>query len=215
MSNLFSVHAVVPYTSGKTKPLDGQRLAKITYKVDKATGIKPESKAVSIPVITFDAIQPHLASLKDEIVAMVHGAQDKLIRSKVEAGAIEVQDTECNLQATIAWMLEESGRLTGETIRGWFQDTLRDNLMVTFADKLGIGETPSKEQADKLAKVLQGYEDTFAKLASGAASFTELQKANMLKALELVEDDEDSLKQRFIARLSKAKEKEEDLLMNL
>lgn len=215
MSNLFNTHAVINYTSGKTKPLEGQRLAKITYKVDKATGVKPASKAVSIPVISFAMIEPHLASLKDEIVALVHKAQDGLIRSKVEAGASEVQEQDCNMQATIAYMLEESGRLTGDTIREWFNEALRDNLMMVVADKLGIGDTPTKEQSDKLAKYIKGYEDTFAKLASGAASFTDMQKQNMLKALELVDDEEDSLKARFTVRLQKAKEKDEELLLAL
>lgn len=219
MSILSNTHAVTPYVAGKTKPADSsQRLAKMTYKTDKETGIKPESKCVSIPVIKWDAIQPHLTALQGEIVAMVHKAQDSLIRGMVESGKDSITDEAISLSVVVAYMLEDGGRLTGDTIREWFKESLNDSLMIAFASKLGIPEdvAPTPEQEDKLSKILRGYEDSFAKLASGAASFNELQKTNMLKAMELsgLDSESDSLAARFIERLNK-KSDDSAMLMNL
>src|SRR5512139_3592768 len=204
MSIISSIHTVTSYTSGKTKPLDGQRLAKVTYKIDKATGIKPDSKAVSIPVIGWNEIEPHLNALKGEFISVVHKVQDSIVRSKVEAGAASISDDTISMSAVVAYLLEESGRLTGDVIRGWYADTLKEPLMLAFASKLGIPEdaAPTAEQEEKLAKIIKGYEDSFAKLASGAATFNDMQKQNMLKALEFAEYD-DSLATRFTERLSK------------
>jgi len=215
MSNLFNTHAVVPYVSGKTKALEGQRLSKITYKVDKETGIKPDSKAVSLPVISWPQVEPHIQALSGEFLAVVHGAQDKLVRKLVEEGAKEIREEQCNLAATIQFMLEETKRIDGDTIRAWFSDSLKEPLLITFASKLGIPEdaAPSKEQEEKLAKILKGYEDSFAKLASGAAQFNEMQRTNMLKALDMLEADDDALASKFRTRLTKVNE--DELLMNL
>lgn len=216
MSIISSSHSVIAFESGKTKPLDGQRLAKVTYKVDKKTGVKPDSKAVSIPMIKWsDLTANHVTALQGEFLAVVHKAQDSIVRAKVESGASSINDADISLDAVVQYLLEESGRMTGEVIRGWFSDTLKEPLMLAFASKLGIAEdaAPTAEQEDKLAKVIKGYEDSFAKLASGAATFNDAQKQNMLKALELVEED-DSFVVRFTERLSKVKS-DDDLLMAL
>ena len=216
MSIISSSHSVIAFESGKTKPLDGQRLAKVTYKVDKKTGVKPDSKAVSIPMIKWsDLTANHVTALQGEFLAVVHKAQDSIVRAKVESGASSINDADISLDAVVQYLLEESGRMTGEVIRGWFSDTLKEPLMLAFASKLGIAEdaAPTAEQEDKLAKVIKGYEDSFAKLASGAATFNDAQKQNMLKALELVEED-DSFVVRFTERLSKVKS-DDDLLLAL
>ena len=216
MSLISNTHSVIAFESGKTKPLDGQRLAKVTYKVDKKTGVKPDSKAVSIPMIKWgDLTANHVTALQGEFLAVVHKAQDSIVRAKVESGASSINDADISLDAVVQYLLEESGRMTGEVIRGWFSDTLKEPLMLAFASKLGIAEdaAPTAEQEDKLAKVIKGYEDSFAKLASGAATFNDAQKQNMLKALELVEED-DSFVVRFTERLSKVKS-DDDLLMAL
>lgn len=220
MSTLFNIHAVQPYVSvgsNKTAPLSGQRLSKITYKVNKETGIKPDSKCVSIPVIGWNEVQPYISTLSAVIVDMVHQAQDKIVRELVEAGKTEVSDNDIRLEAVIDSMIAESnGRITGEVIRAWFSDALKEPLLIAFASKLGIPEdkSPTAEQEKKLQQVLKGYEDSFSKLASGAATFTQLQRDNMLKALDLVDSD-DAMKERFISRLNKEPKKEEDLLMSL
>lgn len=215
MSTVSNVHTVTGYISGKTHPLDGQRLAKITYRVDKTTGIKPESKAVSVPITSWNEIEPFLNALKPAIIDLVHDVQDKIVRAKVESGATYVHSDDLAMSAVLSYLTEESGRITGEVIRGWFQDSLRDPLMLAFASKLGIPEdaAPTAEQSNKLEKILKGYEDSFAKMASGAASFNSVQKTNLLKALQLAEEN-DSLAVRFTERLNK-KSNDDDLLMAL
>jgi len=215
MSNISNTHSVQAYVIGKSKPLEGQRLAKVTYKTDKETGIKPESKCVSIPVLGWSEVEPHLSALKGEFLAVVHKAQDAIIRNAVESGKSEIVQEDISIQAVIAHLLTESGRLSGDTIREWFKDSLRDPLLVAFASKLGIPDdaAPTAAQEEKLSKILRGYEDSFAKLASPNAAFNQLQRDNMLKALEFVDSD-DALASRFVERLNK-KDDSDDLLMSL
>jgi hypothetical protein len=214
MSNISSLHSVVSYTSGKTKPLEGQRLAKVTYKVDKATGIKPESKAVSIPVLEWANVEPHINALKGEFLGMIHSVQDKIVRNKIESGAKSISDDDIIMSAVVSYLQSESGRLTGDDIRAWFTESLKEPLMLAFASKLGIPEdsAPSADQETKLNAILKGYEDSFAKLASGAASFNDAQSTNMIKAMEFM-DSEDYLRIRFTERLTKKNDSE--LLMSL
>lgn len=223
MSVISSTHAVQDYVSvgsNKTAPLSGQRLAKVTYKVNDETGIKPDSKCVSIPVIGWEEVQPYVSVLSGVILAAVHNAQDKIVRELVEAGKTEIEGDSIKLEAVIEAMIaKSSGRITGEVIRGWFKESLQEPLMLAFASKLGIADnaSPTAAQEKKLEQVLKSYEDSFSKLASGAATFTQLQKDNMLKALDLIADDsnDDPLVDRFIARLSKEAKSEEELLMSL
>ncbi len=221
MSNISDVHTVVAYTSGVTKPLSGQRLAKVTYKVDAKTGVKPASKAVSIPVLTWNEVSGYLPALQNELVELCRTAQDKIVRSKVESGQTSINESDISMSAIIEYLNEVStgGRLTGDTIRLWFDDSLKEPLMLAFAPKLGITEdaTPTPEQEAKLAKVLKGYEDSFARMASGAASFNDMQKVNMLKVLELVESEDSGLqlKDKFVTRLTKKIADDNDLLMSL
>jgi hypothetical protein len=215
MSIISTSHTVTSYQSGKTKPLEGQRLAKVTYKTDKVTGVKPDSKAVSIPLITWTEITPYIKALQGEFVDVVHKAQDALVRRKVEAGAASIHEDDISMSAVVSYLVEESGRMTGEVIREWYKESLSDSLMIAFASKLGIPEDSAgtTEQQAKLEKILKGYEDSFAKLASGKASFNDMQRTNMLKALELIEDG-DALKDKFVVRLSKVSN-DDDLLMAL
>lgn len=214
MSTLSNTHTVQSYVVGKTKPLDGQRLSKVTYKVDKVTGIKPESKCVSIPVLAWSDVEPKLDALKGAILGMVMKEQDSIVRGLVEAGKDSIQQDSISMDAVVTYMLESSGRLTGEVIREWFGDSIKDSLLLAFASKLGIAEdqAPTAEQESKLNKILKGYEDSFAKLASGAASFNDIQRENMLKALQFADED-DLLASKFTERLSK--KSDDDLLMAL
>jgi hypothetical protein len=214
MSNISTLHSVVSYTSGKTKPLEGQRLAKVTYKVDKATGVKPPSMAVSIPVTSWEQVEPYMAALKGEFLGMIHSVQDKIVRTKIESGAKSISDEDIAMSAVVSYLQSESGRLTGDDIRAWFTESLKEPLMLAFASKLGIPEdsAPTSDQETKLNAILKGYEDSFAKLASGAASFNQSQSDNMIKAMEFV-DSEDYLRIRFTERLTK--KSDTDLLMSL
>ena len=219
MSQIAQSHDVIAYNPKTTKALSGQRLAKVTYKVDKATGVKPDSKAVSIPVVAWSYVESVIPSIRDSIMELVLKAQDAIVRNKVESGSVHITDDDISMSSVVEYLNAESsgGRLTGETIRAWFADSIHDSLMLAFASKLGIPEdsAPTAEQSDKLSKILKGYEDSFAKLASGAASFTEWQKDQMIKAINISIDDVDSdfLAGKFIARLSK--KSDDDLLMML
>ena len=68
MSNISDTHNIAGYISGTTKPFAGQRLATVTYKIDKKTGIKPASVCASIPAVAASDINVHIAA--DTILQM-------------------------------------------------------------------------------------------------------------------------------------------------
>jgi hypothetical protein len=210
MSIVSNTHTVTAYVKKVSKPLSGQRLALVTYKGIKAAGKVP--RCVSVPRISIDAVLEHLDALKPHILGLVESAQNGLIRELVEAGKDTIQDEDISLEKILESM-QSGGRLTGDDIKVWFDEAIALDLTIAFAAKLGIeeGEEPTPTQEKKLTQAVNGYRETFAKLAAGAATFSDTQKDQMLRALEFA-DDGDLLAARFKARLSKKVEDKADLL---
>ena len=63
MSNVSTVHDVVPFVAGKTAALTGQRLAKVGYKSTAKNPARYASIAVSVPYINPDDITENLQAL--------------------------------------------------------------------------------------------------------------------------------------------------------
>ena len=214
MSNVSNVHDVVVYDAKATKPFQGQRLAKVLYKTPKDGSVKPDNKAVSIPVIN-DLAASELERLKPFIVAMVQDTQDAIVKELVETGATQVQDEQITVDCCIAWLATEAqgNRLTKEYIVEWFVDTLQDLLTVAIADKLGVGDTPSDADTVKVEQMVSAYKGSFAMLAGGKTSFPPAKADKMLKVLELVEGD--ALAGKFVSKLQAMKVSQSVDLMGL
>ena len=210
MSVISKSHSVTPYVKKQSKPLTGQRLALVTYKGVKAIGKIPRS--VSVPRISIDDVLEYLDALKPHILGLVESAQNGLIRELVEAGKDAIQDEAISLEKILESM-QSGGRLTGDDIKVWFDEAIAPDLTLAFAAKLGIeeGEEPTPAQEKKLTQAVNGYRETFAKLAAGAATFSDTQKEQMLRVLEFA-DEGDALAARFKARLNKKAEEKADLL---
>lgn len=206
MSNVSSTHDVVTYVSGKTVALTGQRLAKVSYKTDKATGVKKESKAVSIPLISSHDVESNLAILMPALKEFLQCQQDAIVRKLVDAGATEVHDSQLSMQAIASYAEEEStgARLTKESIGAWFDSSVADYLRVAFADKLGLSNTPTADEMFRVETAVATYKDKFAALAGGKTSYTPDVAEKLAKVLEFA-SEEDSIAAKFAVRLEKMK----------
>lgn len=207
MSNIdMNTNTVVPYISGKTKALQGQRLAVVTYKTDKETGIKKDSKAVSVPQISDDAIIDNLPSLVGHIRSMLAKTQDAIIRERLDSGVnvAHITNEEISIAACIEYLenSNESGRLTKESVGAWFDSTIADNLTVVLADKLGVSDTPTFEEQSKIDLIVAGFKDRISSLAGGKTVFPVKEAESIKKALNLAPND-DALATRFVARIDK------------
>lgn len=221
-------HNIVPYVSGTTKAFTGQRLASFNWKTvtDKSSvyyGIKRESKAVSLPMITAEAITDNLIVLMPHIVSMLHSVQDKIIKAKLEIGGdsvVSIGNELINMKAIVEYLGDsnESGRLTKESVAAWFDESISNSLSVVLADKLGISEVPTNAESDKILAIVGKFRADISALAGGKTSYTPKVAAQLLKAVNHA-SDEDVIASKFKARLQKMIDvdviKENDLLNSL
>lgn len=199
MSNVSNQHSVVPFVSGETKPLSGQRLAKIGYKKTKDNPNPAQSIAVSLPILTDQQIIDAAPKLVSLLRASVEDTQDKIIRSMYETREYKlerVSDDDVSIDAIIGYVSSEQsgGRLTKEYLEQWFDTNLRDNLYVVVADKLGFAEIT--EECDQVVtKHLAGYRGLISSLAGGKTMLSVAQINGLKRALVVTAvDDETSAK---------------------
>ena len=221
-----SGHTVVSYDPKSSKPFTGQRLAKFSWKTvtDKSNamyGIKRDSKCVSLPVITDDAIATNIVALSPAIANFLHGVQDKMIREMLEVGNnISTVTTESiSIAAICDWLEEsdESGRLTKESVGTWFDAEVAESLALALSDRLGVSDVPTTAESDKIMSVVAAFKGKIAALAGGKTSYEPKVCKSLISALELVPAG-DALATRFVGRLNKMivdSMKDEDLLMAL
>lgn len=207
MSIVSNTHDVVNYDPKKSSAFTGQRLAKITYKTDKESGTKKDSKCVSIPMVASEAITASIDKLMPHLVTYMQDVQDKIIRGLVDSGKETVHDDEISVAACIEFLDSEStgGRLTKEMISSWFDSTLADKLTVAFADKLGVSDTPTADDEAKITAAITQYKDKFSSLAGGKTSYSPEIADRLQKALSFAPDG-DELAGKFSVRLEKMKE---------
>lgn len=219
MSQISNQHNVMEYVVGVTKPLNNQRLAVMFYKTDKDTGVKKDSKCVSIPVVSASHISDADFQLfKPHLVELIKTTQNKIIRELVDGeGRKFIADADISIAKVLEYLddtgSEEGGRLTKDIISTWFDSQLSDNLMLTLSDKLGVGDNPTAEQAALVERTVQAFKARICTLASGATKF-DIKTANSVKnAINICEDGEDTIKEKLIKRIDKMLEvKEVDLL---
>lgn len=202
-------HSVVAYDPKSTKPFTGQRLAKVTYKTvtDKESplyGIKRDSKCVSLPIFKAEEVTAQAAALAPYVIEYLQTVQDKIVRERVDAGAASISMQEISIAGCIEYLdsNNESGRLTKESVAAWFNENLADNLAVTLAEKLGVGEVPSDSDSAKILAVVDAFKGKIASLAGGKTAYEPKICKSLINALELAPAG-DVLATRFTARLQK------------
>src|SRR6266571_1618024 len=108
MSAISNTHNIKEYVIGVTKPFTGQRLAKVTYKVDKSTGIKPESVCVSVPQVNNEEVINNFEQFIPHLIGMIERTQDNMIRGIYESKCSVVQDDDISVAKVLEFLNEES-----------------------------------------------------------------------------------------------------------
>lgn len=201
-------HSVVSYEAGKTKAFAGQRLAKVTYKTDKETGVKKDSKAVSLPLVAVEEISSNLVALTPYIAEYLQGVQDKIVRERIDGGASSISAADVSVEGIIAHLeLEDTGsgtggRLTKEIVGAWFDSEVSDSLALVLAEKLGVSSVPTDAESAQILRVVDTFREKVAALAGGKTSYPAALASSIKKCIDLAPAG-DSIAVRFNARLDK------------
>lgn len=203
MSTISNRHSVLPFVSGKSEPLMGQRLAKIGYKPRGNNPAKLPSVCVSVPFFPEPLTETQLQGLMPSIRELIQNAQDGIIRSLYEASEGKLQsvgDEDISIESVIGYLDAEStgGRLTKEYLNSWFDANVKDNLTVVVCEKLGMEDVDD----ERVIKSVLIYKDLISSLSGGATILQPTQIKGVRRALEVSSVDDDVAK-KLINRLDK------------
>jgi hypothetical protein len=183
---------VVSYITGD-KPKKGSefRLAKITFKTDKQTGIKADSKAVELPIISANEISNNAMALIPAITNMLASVQDSIIRENIENGKKFISITDISIPNLIAYLASESKgeRLSKEYLNNWFDSELLEPLTIAISEKIALSGIATDKQLDVINDTVNAYKVNIAKLASPNTNFDDSIKAMLIKALNFASDN--------------------------
>lgn len=234
MSNVSNRHTVLPFIAGESKPLSGQRLAKVGYKQTAAMTqkgeIAPKSICVSVPYFSGEQIRENLESLLPHIGNWLESVQDNVIRGIYEGRKFSldsVSDAEISVSQCVNFLEAESsgGRLTKEYLESWFAGNMSDGLYVLIASKLGFvsdaemqGEDSidvTEDQDIVIQKHLNGYKSLLVGLSGKNISLSTGQINGLRKALEICAPEGDSVAQRLNQKLDVIEKESAQLLVDL
>jgi len=210
MSNISNRHNVLPFTSGESKALSGQRLCKVGYKSSATKPAMFPSVCVSVPFISTADIKENLNALLPHVQEYLGTMQDKIVRAlyeRSEGQLTSVSDEELSIPAITAYLEAEStgGKLSGEYLKSWFDESLSTAVQLIICEKTGMdGSTP--EQVLKIEQATKGLRGLIEQFAAPNITFSPVQRTQLKNVLSLVPDD--STAERLIARLEAAEKKE-------
>lgn len=176
MSNVSSFHSINSY-SGKESALSGQRLVTVTFKTDKETGIKPESKCVSVPLVA-DSFGQEILDNWNLVEKHIHGffadVQDKIIREAVTEGKTQVHENEIGLFSCLDFLssVSSGGRLSKEILSNWFSEEVEPVLATVLCEKLGVqNSAPDSRQEKIITQTLKRFEQWIISLSGTKTLF--------------------------------------------
>jgi len=221
MSNVSTSHNVVPFVSGKSEALTGQRLVIAKYKSTAKQAAKHPNVCASVPVL--EIVREEITeSLMVHVNEWLREKQDAVFKSVYEShgGTLSsVNDAELDISAIVGFLSAQSvsGRLTKELIDSWYKSEAEGTVKVLFAVSLGFiasdaedGEFEVTEEQDKkldsLAKV---YGEFFSGLAGGATRYDIKRVESLRKVLGNVGDS--AITERLSARLDSMVQKVEEV----
>ena len=167
------------------------RLARIIFKKDRKTGVEKDSKGLWINAITDNMMQV-VASHEtgaEYLRNVIAGVQDGIIRKLIEQGKLVVSSDEIDVDHIIAAMAaaNETERFSKESIKLWFVEHMTPALTVAIRNKMtGISDS-------KLNQLLANYLDSFQVLAGRNPSMSNEIKAGLIRAMEFLPEDHDSV----------------------
>lgn len=176
MSNVSSFHSIQSY-SGKESALSGQRLVTVTFKTDKETGIKPESKCVSVPLVSesFSAeILENWSLVEKHIYRFFEDIQDKIVREAVIEEKSQIHGNEIGLFSCLDFLnsVSSGGRLSKEILANFFAEEVEPVLATVLCEKLGVvNSSPSPQQEKVLSATLKRFEQWIVSLSGTKTLF--------------------------------------------
>lgn len=201
---------------------EGERLVKCLYKTNKQTGKAAGTNSyILVPEshLSEQVVLDNAAKLAPYISAFLQDQEDKLIKEHHVKGGLGFSDTWLGLDKILE-ALDSAGqgnRLNKEKIETWFASDMQELLLVAFADKMGISDTPTEAEMAKLLEVVAVYRAKFASLASGKTAYRKEEAELLQRALDVTGLAENNLLgERFYARLESMKNTtHNDLLLAL
>lgn len=181
------------------------RLARIIYKKDRKTGIEKDSKGLWVAEITGNMLQ--LIANDERGAEFLKGkiaeVQDSIIRKLIDTGKIVINSDEIDHNVILAAMAQsnESVRFSKESIAAWFSEHMKQPLEDAIRSKMaGISN-------DKLNKLISNYLESFQILAQRQPSMSNEIKTGLIRAMEFLPEDHDSVVACTIAsKLSEVQE---------
>lgn len=212
MSTVGSNHIFTPFVAGKSQPLPMNRLARIGYKTTKKEPARFASVCVSVPPIDTESLDVAMDRLQPYIIQYLESVQDRLIRSLYEASSgtlTHISDADISAESLIAYLDADSAgsRMTRESVEMWFDTSLRDNLTVAIAEKLGTENVDDT----RVTQSVSGYRGMLASLSGGATIYARDKVERLLRALEFsaTSEETDSIHNKLITRLNTMLRKDE------
>lgn len=217
MSNISNTHSII--ASDDFKALSGQRTVSVWFK--QTEKMKQEGKeaikaqSVSIPFLSKDAIEENMQALMPHVIGYLETVQKKIITKAIEAGKTEIHTNEIDVTSCINYLDAEAkgDKLSEDDIKSWFDASLATLLTVSFADKLGVSDTPSQSQTETIDKMINVVKGKLASLSSPKVKFSPIHAEKIIGCLKLIEGD--NIADRFISRLEAGLKSQEDDMMSL
>lgn len=217
---------------GEFKPYDSQlpladiigtRIVKCLYQAATSGANKgkkaQENAYVRIPTkhLTDERVMDNIAELVPFITSWLQDIEAGMIKENHRKGILRVVTEYLAIDKLIDHLEENaiSSRLNKVMIEEWFSKTIADALAVKFASKLGLNEHSSELELERIELVLAAYRNKFSSLASPKIFIKEDDCLAMINVIRECGADNTLLGNRFIAKLSKMSEKQEDLLLSL
>lgn len=210
-----------PYDSALPVPaIEGYRIVKCLYKAaSKSKPAEHSNSYIRVPDhITEQAIVDNIATLVPYFVGWMQEQENVIIKEQHKSGVSTIEPSSLSIGAILAHLeaTATGSRLNGEMIAAWFADSMRDNLAIAFAEKIGITDEPTEAQLTKLEAILSTYEGKYKSLASGKTAYRKEEAELLQRALEVTQAKDTLIGTRFYNRLEAMKTATaDDLLMSL
>ena len=198
----------------KNADAPNKRLCRIIRKASAKDSTGKESQGVYIPAYVFDAEHIQSDTIRAYVEQCIMNVQNDLVRKVTDSGRNIITDSDISMEAVAEYLEatdENIGRISKDKIAAWFKDEMEETLIVAFADKLGVSDTPTADEEKKLAQACKGYQDVFATLAAKQPSIDPKIGERLLSALDMIPASAFSLRIRGITEKA-MKQPEIDLL---
>lgn len=184
-------------------PATGNRLSKCLYRADDK-GEKKEAACIELPELAESEVQESMVALLPHVIEWLHGIQDGIVKDHHKGGYTAVEDSALEVSALIDTLeAAGEGKLNRDKVFTWFDSEVHDLLAVALADKMGLPDEPTDEQAAKLQEVVTVYRTRFGALAGGRSTFVPDEAEKLKRALEVTETDSTVIGTRMARRLDK------------